>query len=183
MCGVDTAAVSGVADTVALKLCQQTVSRSAPLGRDEFLKTAAAYQNANIQRLRDPVAGHACREGSGESINVASGGAAIVVDVAGQPRCVLGIADKENALDGVECCASQAGKGIDGGGCALGVAFQDEAFRGVARERGLDAVDYLGGTRVERQLMYQMLFGWTDVVVGYVLSSNLHQSCQRLSSD
>ena len=55
------------------------------------------------------------------------------------------VADEEDALDGVEGGAGQLGQGIDGGGRALRIAFQDEAFVGVRAEGALDFVDDLDG--------------------------------------
>jgi len=55
------------------------------------------------------------------------------------------VSDQEDALDSGEACAGEAGQGSYGGGGALGVAFEDEAFLGGGGEGGGDVVDDLGG--------------------------------------
>lgn len=54
------------------------------------------------------------------------------------------VPDQEDAFDGVEGVAGEARQGVNGGGRALRVAFQDEAFVGVAAEGGGDFVDDVG---------------------------------------
>lgn len=103
------------------------------------------YLDANIQSLGHPVRRDTGASAGGETVDVLGAGAAVVVDVAGQAGLVVGVADEEDGLDGVEGGAGQLGEGVGGGGCSLGVAFEDEAFVGVGAEGGGDLVDDLWG--------------------------------------
>ena len=87
--------------------------------------------SADIERLGDPVGWNTVGPKSLEAIDVLGRGAAVGVDVAGESGLVLRVADEEDAFDGGEGGASQLGEGVDGCGCALGVAFEDEALVGV----------------------------------------------------
>lgn len=103
------------------------------------------YLDANIQSLGHPVGRDTGASAGRETVDVLGGGAAVVVDVAGEAGLVVGVADEEDGLDGVEGGAGQLGEGVGGGGCALRVAFEDEAFVGVGAEGGGDLVDDLWG--------------------------------------
>jgi hypothetical protein len=102
-----------------------------------------AYPNANIQCLRNPIAGNASGEATGQAVDVSGSGATVVVNIASQPSLVVGIADKENALDSIECSTSQARQGIHSSCGTLGVTLQNETLVGVAGKLGVDTVDDL----------------------------------------
>ena len=55
------------------------------------------------------------------------------------------VSNEEDALDGGEACAGEAGQGSYGCGGALRVTLEDEAFLGGGRQGGGDVVDDLGG--------------------------------------
>ena len=79
--GIDTVSVSSVTNAIAI--------------------------DANVQSLADPVARDACGPESRETVDISSGCAAVVVDIAGQTRLVLWVTDEEDALDGVEVGAGE----------------------------------------------------------------------------
>jgi len=56
---------------------------------------------------------------------------------------VFWVADEEDAFDCGEGGTGQALEGVDGGGCALRVAFEDEACVGVRGDTSADVVDDL----------------------------------------
>lgn len=94
MLHVDTKTIRGVANTVTLSNGQ--------LKKACFAKIATTYKDTNIQSLRNPVRGDAIRHACRQAIDVASGCAAVVIDVAGQASRVVGVTKQEDALDGVE---------------------------------------------------------------------------------
>jgi hypothetical protein len=99
-------------------------------------------ESANIHSLRDPSSGNTAEQ-SRESVNILGGGAAVGINVAGETRTVLRVADEEDTLDGGHGGAGDAGHGVYGGGGALGVALEDEAHVGVGGEGSGDLVDNL----------------------------------------
>jgi len=103
--------------------------------------------STNIKCFGDPVGRDAVRAIGLKAIDVQSRGAAVGVDVAGEPGLVLWVADEEDTLDGGEHGAGELWQSVHGGGCALAVSFQDEAHIRVGSEGGLDVGDDLGGLR------------------------------------
>jgi len=57
---------------------------------------------------------------------------------------MIRISNQENALDGIEVGASEAGEGGYGGSGTLGVAFENETLVRRGGESGGDVVDDLG---------------------------------------
>jgi hypothetical protein len=66
------------------------------------------YKDADVKRLRDPVAWDIRASGGRKSVYVLGSGTAIVVNVALQASLVVRVTDQENTLDGVEVCALAA---------------------------------------------------------------------------
>lgn len=104
--------------------------------------TNAISKGANIHCLLDPCRGNTSQQ-CRKTIYVFRSGAAIGVDVASKATAVLGVANEENALDGVHGGAGEFGHGVDGGGGALGVSLEDKAHVWVGGEGRLDFVDNL----------------------------------------
>lgn len=100
------------------------------------------YVDADVQSLGDPVAWDAT-ERCGEPVDVQSGCASVVVDVAGETGLVLGIPDEEDTFYSVEGSSGDLRHGVDGCGGTLGVSLEDEAFVGIGGERRVDLVDDL----------------------------------------
>ena len=142
---VDTTSMSSVTNTIALREAHQVSQDSRLVPR---CPTDVTYIDAHIQRLANPVTWDTTgpsKSTLADSVDVASSGTAIVVHVACETGLVQRVTDEEDTLDGVEVGASQHGEGVDGGGRALGVAFEEEAFVGVGLEGALDFADDLRG--------------------------------------
>jgi hypothetical protein len=116
MLSIDTISMSGIANTIS--------------------------ESANIHGLGNP-SGRDTAEQSRKTVHVLGGSAAVGVDIAGEARTVLWVADEEDTLDCVHRGAGEAGHGVYGGGGALGVALEDEAHVGVGAEGRGDLVDNL----------------------------------------
>lgn len=172
--GINAVAVGGVTDTITLSNPPLALSKI-PLDLTKKVQIKGArgtYIDTNILRLRDPVAGDAAGAEGREAVDVPGCGAAVVVDVAGEAGLVVRVADEEDALDGVEGGAGQLGQGVDGGGRALRVAFQDEAFVRVRAERALDFVDDLSKGKGVLAFSGPPLALWT-----FLLYSGSRTSC------
>jgi hypothetical protein len=120
------------------------------------------YGSANVQGLRDEARGN----GVGaivlrDTVEVASGSAAIAVDVASQTRLVQGVANEENTLNSSGLSAGKLDQSINSCSSALGVSLEDKALVGVALEAALDVVDDVGGSL--RGVLVGA--GWVDGVV------------------
>lgn len=109
--GVDSKAMGGVTDTVA--------------------------KVADIESLRDPVLRDAAEDGR-KAVHVLGGSATVGVDVASKAHTVLWVSDKEDALNGIECGASQHRQRVRSGGRTLRVALEDEALVRASGEGALD---------------------------------------------
>ena len=104
--------------------------------------------DTHVPCLRHPVPGNACRPKRRQPVNIARAAAATVVHIARQHGLVRRVADQEHAFDGVKGRAGEFRERVDGGGRALAVAFEDDAFRGVGGEEGLDFLDDLGNGKL-----------------------------------
>lgn len=160
MLRVNPVAVGSVTNTITLSTLVSLVPGVPLISADK--EAEGTYIDTNILRLGDPIARDTAGAESREAIDVPGRGAAVVVDVAGEAGLVVRVADEEDALDGVEGGAGQLGEGVDGGGRALRVAFQDEAFVRVRAEGALDFVDDLSGGGVSllgTRLRWTLVFG------------------------
>jgi hypothetical protein len=99
--------------------------------------TNTISESANIKSLGNPSSRDTTKD-SRQTVHAAVG-----VNIAGEARTVLWVADEEDTLDCVHGGAGEAGHGVYGGGGALGVALEDEAHVGVGAERRGDLVDNL----------------------------------------
>jgi hypothetical protein len=125
-------------------------------------KERKTYGSANIQSLRDETR----RNAVGavvlrDTVEVASGGAAIAVDIARQTGLVQGVTDEEDTLDSSALSAGKLDQRIDSCSGALRVSLKDEALVRVALEAALDVVDDVCGS-LRRVLVGA---GWVDGVV------------------
>ena len=82
-------------------------------------------------------------EGTGRERNLRTAARTV-----GRHTLMVRVSDQEDALDGSEACAGEAGQGSYGCGGALRVTLEDEAFLGGGGEGGGDVVDDLGGAVV-----------------------------------
>jgi hypothetical protein len=79
-----------------------------------------------------------------DTVEVASGSAAIAIDITRQTRLVQGITDKENTLNSSGLSAGKLDQSINSRSGALRVSLEDKALVGVALEAALDVVDDIG---------------------------------------
>jgi hypothetical protein len=100
------------------------------------------YVSADIQGLANPVGRNATNE-DGEAIDVLGGSSTIGVDIASQTRLVVGVANEEDTLDGVECSTGELGHSINGSCSTLRISLEDEAHVGIRLQSSVHLVDDL----------------------------------------
>lgn len=142
---------------------------------------SGAYVVANVESLRNPVLGNAAKGGR-KAVDVLGGGTAVSVDVASKTGAVFRVADKEDALHGVEARAGQLGESVCGCSSSLRVTLEEEALVWVCLQGRLDLADDVGGScgRVLRSV--GGVDGVVDLATGQLaLDVGVHgaETCRR----
>ena len=168
MSGVDTSAVSSVADTIALAI---SINSSRP--------NKATYKVANVQRLGHPVGRDTTSERR-NTVNVQSGGTAPGVDVAGETSLVLRVTNEEDALDSTELSAGESLKSVYSCSRTLRVTLEDEAMSGIGTQSRSDSVDNVGRAQSRVLGKASGVDGIVDLATGELRSdSRVHRSETR----
>jgi hypothetical protein len=101
-----------------------------------------------------------------DTVEVASGSAAIAVDITRQTRLMQGVTDEEDTLDSSGLSTSKLNQRINSRSGALRVSLEDKALVGVALEAALDVVDDIGGSLRGVLVGARWVDGVIDVAAG-----------------